>query len=266
MSEIETKYHSGRIIECKEETRNGVRIGIVAGYIATWDVDLGSFGVRDRFLKGAFAESIQEHKDRDDRQIRMLFRHGEIIGGFPIDTVKEDNIGLFGIGEVNLAVPEGATAFSLAKQGVLVDFSIGFRIVESETETTDDEIIRIISKARIFEGSIVPEPMNPEAKITEVKTINVDEVTGLTDLKSLEKLLRSSGFSKNAAVALIKAATDFKADDRSESGNSEDDDNQGDPESQKELLSTLTAMNKKADSTRLLSSLKSINSKGNSHE
>jgi HK97 family phage prohead protease len=165
---METKYVGGRIIETKAEERRGVPVGILAGYLATWDVDTGMgarYGIPEQFVKGAFLNSIAEHKSRNNRQVRLKDFHGRVIGGFPIDTVREDGTGLFGRGEVNLDTQLGAEAFALAKQGVLVDFSLGFQAVEDKVGTD----IRTIYEALIFEASVVDEPMNRNAQITEVK-------------------------------------------------------------------------------------------------
>lgn len=166
---FETKLIGGVVTETKQEDRNGVPIGIVEGYIATFDIDRGDFfGTKDQFVKGAFLASIMDHKRRN-RPIRLKDHHGRTVGGFPIDSVHEDERGLFGIGEINLDVQQGKEAFALAKQGVLSDFSIGFSIDESTLDEQNE--LRTISKATIWEGSIVDEPMNPKANITAVKSV-----------------------------------------------------------------------------------------------
>ena len=169
MHEIEIKRIGGHIRETKILERNGVKVGIVEGYIATWDLDRGDWwGVKDQFLKGAFSKSLSDLRIRK-RQVRLKDHHGRTVGGFPIETVKEDDTGLFGIGEINLEVQQGAEAYSLAKQGVLSDFSIGFSIDVYEMDEEKD--IRTIKEATVWEGSIVDEPMNPYANITSVKGI-----------------------------------------------------------------------------------------------
>ena len=192
----EVKFLSGRVLEVKQEDRNGIPIGIIKGHAATFDIDRGN----DRFVKGAFIESIQELR-QNNRPVRMLFQHrGDmLIGGFPIETVREDEKGLAVVGEINLEVQEGREAFALAKQGILTDFSIGFSVVEDAME----DGIRVIKKATIWEFSLVSEPMNPKAVVTEVKTLTVDEVKAL-HVKDLEKVLRESGnLSKQAAKYLV---------------------------------------------------------------
>lgn len=198
----ETKYVGGAILEVKQEERNGVQIGIIKGYIATWDIDRGSWGMKDQFEKGAFLESLNDLKSRN-RPIRFKDHHGRTVGGFPIDTVFEDDKGLFGTAEINLEVQQGKEAFSLAKQGVLSDFSIGFSSQEDTIHRMEGFDLRIIHKAIVWEGSIVDEPMNPEAQITEVKSISVDDVDAWGE-KEIEKALRDgSKLSQKAAKLVI---------------------------------------------------------------
>ena len=207
----EVKFLGGRITEVKQETRNGVKVGIIEGYIATWDVDEGGWdGVKDRFQRGAFMESILEHMQRK-RQVRLKDHHGRTVGGFPIEFVKEDERGLFGVGEVNLEVQQGMEVYMLAKQGVLVDFSIGFSAQEAER----DDDIRTITKAIIWEGSVVDEPMNRAAQITQVKDsegndvdyFNTEAIQDWTERDAEKALREGAKFSKNAAKALLSIMT-----------------------------------------------------------
>lgn len=151
------------IKDISERKESGIPVGIVTGYLATWDIDRG----KDRFEKGAFQESLAEHKQKR-RMIRMKAYHDVIIGGFPIDPVCEDEKGLYVEGHINLETTVGREAYALAKQGVLTDFSIGYSVKESEFESG----VRVIKRATIWEGSIVDEPMNEHAIINEVKAIN----------------------------------------------------------------------------------------------
>lgn len=192
---IEIKLLGGVVVEAKQEDRNGVPVGVVEGYIATWDLDRGDmFGIRDQFKKGAFVESILEHIQKR-RPIRLKDHHGRTVGGFPMEFVKEDERGLFGVGEINLEVQQGREAFALAKQGVLSDFSIGFSVDEFDM----DRDVRTITKATIWEGSIVDEPMNPAANITQVKSVVPFQDLPLAD--------RDLPWDASAAVQRAREAT-----------------------------------------------------------
>lgn len=170
MNALEVKHIGGRVTETKSEKRNGVEVGIVKGYIATWDRDR----YNDVFVRGCFSDSINDHRNKK-RQVRLKDQHGRTVGGFPIESISEDETGLYGEGEINLEVQQGRDMYSLLKQGVLCDFSIGFSPIEWEyqidKENGQAETVRLIKKAYIWEGSVVDEPMNPEAKVTEIKAV-----------------------------------------------------------------------------------------------
>lgn len=245
---IETKFLSGRVIEVKTAERNGVEVGIIAGYIATWDIDRGSWGMKDQFVRGAFVDSIRRHQV-DNRPVRLKDHHNRTVGGFPINEVREDEVGLFAIGEVNLEVQQGKELMSLARQGILSDFSVGFSVVDSEeVEGPGGISLRKIAKAELWEASVVDEPMNPKAKITEVKNndddsddngdgdesgdnetddtegekqlLTLDDVKDMTE-REIEKALKKSGmFSKSAAKSL---ASRLKVDDNDKTVSNDDE-------------------------------------------
>lgn len=215
---IEVKQIGGLIQEIKQEDQNGVPVGLISGYIATWDIDRGD----DRFLKGAFVESIQNHMKRNNRPIRFKDNHGRTVGGFPISGVFEDDRGLFGTAEVNLDVQQGKELFALAKQGVISDFSIGFSAIDWEIK----EGVRIIGKAIVWEGSAVDEPMNEAANIVDVKNdnsgISIDDLEKM-DCKDIEEILRATGkFSRKACTIITsrfaKGQSESDKGNQSESG------------------------------------------------
>lgn len=187
----EIKFVGGNIVEVKQIERNGVPVGVIKGHMATWDLDRGL----DRFVPGTFLESLERHR-RDNRPIRLKDHHGRTIGGFPIETVVEDEKGLFGVGEINLEVQQGREAFALAKQGVLTDFSIGFSSIEDSVENG----VRVIRKAEVWESSIVDEPMNPAAKITEVKAA--------VPFQDLPLAAQDRPWDGNAAITRVREFTD----------------------------------------------------------
>lgn len=189
-AEIETKYCGGYSIEVKEEAVNGVPVGIVKGYIATWGLDRGN----DRFTRGAFKDSLIELRAKN-RQIRFKDHHFRTIGGFPIDRVFEDDKGLFGVGHINLDVQQGREIFALAKQDVISDFSVGFSVDEFEM----DGPIRNIHKATIWEGSLVDEPMNTEANVTEVKAV--------VPFQDHKLAARKQAWSAESAISRIREFT-----------------------------------------------------------
>ena len=195
----EFKFCSGEIKAYKQEDRPEGNFGIVEGYIATFDVDRGDFfGVKDQFVPGAFVESISDHA-RKNRSVRLLSHHDKIIGQFPIVNVREDERGLFARGEINLDVQEGREIYSLVRQGAISDFSIGFSIAENGSIVEGD--LRTITKATIWEGSLVDEPMNPHANVTDIKK----SVVPFQDLFLAERKLE---WDPSAALQRVKEFTD----------------------------------------------------------
>lgn len=182
--------------------------GFISGHAAAFTTDRGG----DRIERGAFLSTIKEHQDRN-RKIRMKFQHSDLdlIGGFDPFRMSEDEKGLL-IGEdggaINMQVQRGREARALAKQRVLIEMSIGFIIREAEA----DGEIRVIKDLELLEISLVGEPMNRDAQITQVK--NRGEVLTISQLKEilntkkrsdLEKILRDGGQLSKSAVEFIVA-------------------------------------------------------------
>ncbi len=169
--ELEYKSLPFESIETKKIEINGVPVGVIKGLASTF----GNIDKTDDIVEpGAFTKTLKEHKKRHDRPIRMLFMHdrAEVIGGFPIDKVKETAKGLQVEGHINLDVQKGAEAFSLAKMGVLSDLSIGFipvKVKLDEPKPGQFFGTRHLKEIDLREISIVDEPANPKATITDVK-------------------------------------------------------------------------------------------------
>jgi HK97 family phage prohead protease len=204
---MEVRTFRGGIREVKEANRNGIAVGIVTGYLSTWEPDTGGrFGVPDKFERGAWSKSLQEHRNRGNRQVRLKDMHGRTIGGFPIDSVREDEVGLYGAGEINLETQLGREAYSLAKQKVLTDFSVGYIATSDKLEAA----LRRIFEAILLEGSIVDEPANQGARILEVKRAalyRAADVKAMTT-RGIERALHESGaFSLRAARILVARLT-----------------------------------------------------------
>lgn len=207
-SKREYKTFEFNLTETKEvEDESGQKFGIIMGYASTFDnVDRGD----DRILRGAFGESLALYKVKN-RLIKMHFQHSrdDVIGGFNPEKMFEDAKGLFVEGKINLAVQRGREVYALAKQGVLTDFSIGFSVDDFSIE----DGIRELKKLTLWEISVVGEPMNPEAEITDIKKdkslqLEIDDIESISTKKEFEKILRDSGvFSRKAATYLASIVT-----------------------------------------------------------
>jgi len=180
--------------EIKEIEREDGHFGIIKGYASTYgNVDRGG----DVVLPGAFTQSIKRHKS-NNRKIRMYFQHDRmsVIGGWPINLVRDDSKGLYVEGEINLGVQKGMETYLLAKQGVIQDLSIGYSILEEANNKYGGSDLK---ELELWEVSPVSEPMNDQANILEVK--------GATPFKDLPLADRNRPWSASDARDRVRAAT-----------------------------------------------------------
>jgi len=202
---------TGKILEVNETTRNGVKVGKVSGLITTFEPNrpFDSRNLPKRFERTAFQATLETHRDRGNRPVKLKLEHVELIGGFPLDGIHVNSDGLFGTGEINLETQVGQETFALAKQGVLTDFSIGYDVTSEHTEGGD----RIADSIELFEASIVSEPANQDAKITSLESLSVRE---------LEHLLIATGrFSRSAARELASRISAVQEDDEEQEARQE---------------------------------------------
>lgn len=181
------------------------------------------FGVQDSdgdvIVKGAFKESL-EKAAHTGRMPKMLWQHDhrQIIGKWM--EMREDDNGLWVKGQLILEVEQAREAYALMKAGVLDAMSVGFNIPEGGTQGMHG---RVIEKADLWETSLVTWGANPEARITNCKSI-----------KDFERFLRDAGYSRKEATAITsrgyKAAFD-----------------QGDPEPDQEALDALQTLKAKIE-------------------
>lgn len=174
------EYKSIKLCELKSDMESGS----FEGYASTFgNIDL----VGDVVLKGAF-------NGIEGKTIKLLYQHDtdKPIG---ILSAKQDDIGLFVKGEINLDVQLGREVKSLMKQGALDAMSIGF--ITSDWDY-DNKNVRQLKKLDLKEVSIVTFPANELALITSVKS-NRESIKNERDF---ERTLRDLGFSKKEAVAI----------------------------------------------------------------
>lgn len=134
--------------------------GGFSGYASIFgSVDLG----RDVIEPGAFRRSLEK---RGAEGVRMLYQHdpAEPIGAWRI--LREDERGLYVEGRLTPGVGRAGEVLALMKSGALDGLSIGFRTVRA---TPDRHGVRRILEADLWEISVVTFPMQPEARVSDVK-------------------------------------------------------------------------------------------------
>lgn len=178
-------------IEIKEAKADGS----FTGYAAVFNnVDLG----RDVIMPGAFTSM----KHTRDGMVRIAMHHDlKRLAGKA--RVEQDDHGLRVEGQLTLGVSYVRDAYELMKSGVLDGLSVGFNIPPGGAtwEERDADYVRIIKEAELWEFSLVPFGMNPEAL--------VDTVKAATTIRDFEAQLRGLGYSQREAKAL--ASGGFKS-------------------------------------------------------
>ncbi|AZE96639.1 GTA protease [Pseudomonas orientalis] len=159
--------------------------GNFEGYAAVFNnIDLGD----DVILPGAFTKV---KTTRGGRLKLALFHDLTRLVGSAAFT--QDDHGLYLKGKINLAVSYARDAYELMKEETLDSMSIGFNTIKATFEERDGRTVRLISAAELWEASIVPFGMNPEAKVTDVKS----------DIRLFEAALRERmGLSQKEAAAV----------------------------------------------------------------
>lgn len=172
-------------IEVPFEVKASDDQGNFEGYAAVFNnVDLGD----DVILPGAFTKVKTTRAGR----LKLALFHDltRLVGSADF---TQDSHGLYIKGKVNLAVSYARDAYELMKEGTLDSMSIGFNTILAAYEEREGRSIRIIKQAELWEASLVPFGMNPEAQVTDVKS----------DIRIFEKALRDRmGLSQKEAAAV----------------------------------------------------------------
>lgn len=159
--------------------------GNFEGYAAVFNnIDLGD----DVILPGAFTKVKTTRAGR----LKLALFHDltRLVGS---SEFTQDDHGLHLKGKINLAVSYARDAYELMKEGTLDSMSIGFNTLLSTFEERAGRTVRIIKQAELWEASIVPFGMNPEAQISDVKS----------DIRIFETALRQRmGLSQKEAAAV----------------------------------------------------------------
>jgi hypothetical protein len=181
--------HKDFAFEIKAVEENGVFSGYGSVYSVVDDGD-------DVVEPGCFTESLKSWAAKG-RMPALLWQHSsrDPIGAYT--SMKEDDNGLFVEGKLALKTQRGAEAYELMQMKAISGLSIGFMTREDSFDQKTG--IRTIKKADLWECSVVTFPMNDQARISAVKTIEE-----IGDLNGAELYLREvGGVSRSEAKAIV---------------------------------------------------------------
>ena len=185
-------------VDCRFEVKSLSVTGQFTGYASVYDVvDDGD----EIILKGAFAESLNEWRIKGQMPALLWQHRSDPPIGIPT-SITEDDHGLLVEGQLALKTQQGAEAYELLKMGAISGLSVGFKC-DAGNDTYDYKTgIRSIIKADLWEYSLVTFPMNDDARVSSIKSL--DSIEQITDYKSAEAYLRDSGeFSRKEATAFL---------------------------------------------------------------
>jgi len=168
------------------------------------------FGVvdshKDVIMPGAYAEVI-----KSGDPVFTYVNHGWMRGELPVgkwEGLAEDAVGLIGESSLEMKMPSAANAFWAVKSNLVSGLSIGYVPDPAGIERRSDGVRVIHRMKRLKEISIVTDPSNAYAQITDVKNAGLLEaINEIESIRDLECLLRdAAGLTKGAAVALVARA------------------------------------------------------------
>ena len=177
------KERESRAFELRAEPMEaGGAVTKIAGYAAVFNTI--SYG--EMIAPGAFTKTLAEQRD-----IKAYWSHdanGSLVLGRTTNgtlTLREDDHGLYVEILPNLDTDWGRSALASVARGDVSQMSFGFSPVKESFETVNDENIRVIKEARLYEVSPVAEPWYPtteaaarnKCECCEPKPVQADHFT-----------------------------------------------------------------------------------------
>lgn len=169
--------------------------GIIEGYASVFG-QIDSYG--DTIDPRAYDKVLAEKQSPI-----MLFCHDD--WSIPIGkwtSLEVDSYGLKVKGQINLNSQQGKEVYEAVKFGALTGLSVGFCCTKDDIE--DDDKSRIIKNVqRLYEISLVPIPADNFARISSIKSADLQSINSI---KELETCLRDAGASRTRAKEFISVA------------------------------------------------------------
>lgn len=181
---IEHKLLGVRPAEVKFDAEEGY----IKGYASVFN-GVDSYG--DTIAPGAFKETLENR----ERTVKMRWNHfGAVIGKWL--KMYEDEKGLYVEGQLTPGHSVASDVRASLMHGAIDGLSIGFYVEDFEQAANGTRIIRA---ADLVEISVVEEPADLNARVSDIKSA----IEVANSLKDFEAVLRDSGLPKAHAVALV---------------------------------------------------------------
>ena len=163
----------------------------ISGYAITWNqsaVIAGAF--EERFARGAFNQSLLDHPD-----VAVLWGHDATrpLGRVSNKslTLRSDNIGLFYSFTPDEKSPLGQEALASVGSGLVDEVSVGFASEIEEWDDTGNLPRRLITRARLYEVSLVL--WGAYGKATSAAVVRAGETKAATTRRKAEAAMLARG-------------------------------------------------------------------------
>lgn len=200
------------VVEMKADEEGGEEYYIIEGILSTDSLDQG----RDIVKTEAMINSFQKFGFP-----RFLHQHDGFQGmplGKMIDYKMLDGGQIWVKNEVIKGITWNDDIVRKARHGEYGGLSIGYKTIEYDYDAQTD--IRTITELKVRDSSLVVFPMNEEAILTNVKSVE-----GLESLKDIEKNLKDvGGYSIKASQTIISKIKSLTLGDQEEEENLGDQD------------------------------------------
>lgn len=178
--------------------------GIFTGYGSV-------FGVvdahNDLIMPGAYADVLASGAPVD-----VYVNHDWINGNLPVgrwNNLAEDARGLSGTAELVMQMRGGSDAYWAMKRGLVNGLSVAI-IPDNKSIERRADGVRVIHRIKALkEISVVTDPANADARVTDVKFMDdaLDAVEEIQTVRDFERFLRDAGgLSKGLTNALVSRA------------------------------------------------------------
>lgn len=207
----------------KLEVKGLDEAGTFTGYVAvTGNKDLGG----DVIEPGAFAKTLKDH----DGKVVLLDSHDSYSGRARLGILhlSEDSKGLkVDKGVLNLQKASAQEAYAdlrfYHENGLPLGMSIGYDAIQKSYETDKGgNTIRRLKEVALWEGSLVTFPMNPKARVTNVKAfeqlaepfdqllaeLKAGRMISAANMEKLKEAMSGMHAAMEQIVALVEAASE----------------------------------------------------------
>ncbi|MDO5531417.1 HK97 family phage prohead protease [Sutterella sp.] len=211
------------LAECRLKVDSERRV--FSGYASVFD-GVDAYG--DTIRKGAYENSLAKYG-----MPKMFFGHEYAIPIGKWTVCREDSIGLYVEGELTEGNPQADAVYAALKHGTVDGLSVGLWMRGGTyTEKEDGSGLEIHDVGRLTEISVCCFPADGKARVTTVRSEDVD---GVQTVRDLEQLLREAGLSKSVATALVAKARQVFGTQR---------ESEADEQAQKQILERLQRLEK----------------------